>query len=379
VTLAVELRSAVLKEVWDLVANSPSVAKSKAHERAPLEHVDDTIHVCTHGLAELLAAPSQDRERCRSGCLECATSILRAFARVAAATEDAQPSAARLLQTVDDRLASHEHSVLSGEQTYAVDLEALRQIPATAGACLSELVGDGCGETAAAWEALERAAVGLLVSAVRAVANIDSVGFGAPPAARAPTAVLGQLRVIVDQVDRGAQGLPEESQRQGDRVGSLLSEVLRMGVPKHVLENLTRADISREALSGALVEVRTVWLQVAARELEIVRVLDGELASPSYARFGSLYKAVTAGAANVLAGGRLLDRPSEFNVFDALIHQHDGLAHAVELYTAGLRGNADAQTQKQLVVLTRLLRAVAALWITDARLDQAHSTPRVGS
>jgi hypothetical protein len=355
------------------------MATSTSHERAPLEQVDDTIHVCAHGLAELLAVPSQDRERCRSGCLECATSILRAFARAAAATEDAQPSAARLLQTVDDRLASHENSVLSGEKTYALDLDALRELPATAGACLSEFVSDGGGDAAAAWEALERAAVGLLVSAVRAVANIDSVGSGAPPSASAPTAVLGQLRVIVDQVDRGTQGLPEESQRQGDRVGRLLSEVLRMGVPKHVPEDLTRADASREALSGALVEVRTIWLQVAARELEIVRLLDGELASPSYARFGSLYKAVTAGAANVLAGGRLLARPSEFNFFDALIHQHDGLAHAVEFYTAGLRGHADAQTQTQLVVLTRLLRAVAALWVIDARLEQVSPTPHARS
>jgi len=194
------------------------MATSTSHERAPLEQVDDTIHVCAHGLAELLAVPSQDRERCRSGCLECATSILRAFARAAAATEDAQPSAARLLQTVDDRLASHENSVLSGEKTYALDLDALRELPATAGVCLSEFV-DGGGETAAAWEALERAAVGLLVSAVRAVANIDSVGFGAPPSASAPRAVLGQLRVIVDQVDRGAQGLPEEVARRGAGAG----------------------------------------------------------------------------------------------------------------------------------------------------------------
>jgi uncharacterized phage protein gp47/JayE len=103
------------------------------------------------------------------------------------------------------------------------------------------------------------------------------------------------------------------------------------------------------------------------------------MVSPSYAQFGDLRQAVTAGAANVLAGGRLLDRPSEFNFFDALIHQHDGLAHAVEFYTAGLRGHADAQTQTQLVVLTRLLRAVAVLWITDARLDQVRPTPRVGS
>jgi hypothetical protein len=351
------------------------MATSASHERALLEHVDDTIHVCAHGLAELLAAPSQDRERCRSGCLECATSILRAFARAAAATEDAQPSAARLLQTVDDRLASHENSVLSGEKTYALDLDALRELPATAGACLSEFVSDGRGDAAAAWEALEWAAVGQLVSAVRAVANIDSVGFGAPPAASAPTSVLGQLRVIVDQVDRGAQGLSEESQRQGDRVGRLLSEVLRMGLPKQVMADLTRAEASSQALSEALIEMRSIWHDVAARELEIVRILDSELASPNYPQLGPLRQTVMAGAANVLVDGRLLDRPGDFLLLDALIHQHDGLAHAVEFYAAALRGHTDARTHTQLIVLTRLLRAVAALWIIDARLEQVSPTP----
>jgi hypothetical protein len=118
---------------------------------------------------------------------------------------------------------SHENSVLSGEKTYDLDLNAVRELPVTAGACLSEFVSDRGGESLEAWEALERAAVGLLVSAVRAVANIDSVGFGAPSSARPPTAVLGQLRVIVDQVDRSAQGLSDASQRWGDRVDGELA------------------------------------------------------------------------------------------------------------------------------------------------------------
>ncbi len=367
VTAAVALRSAVLREVWELVADAPRPSTGAAHTHAPLEHVEDTIDVCARGLAELLVAPSQDRERCRSGCLECAASVLRAFARAALLTEDSQPSAARLLRTVDDRLASHENSVLSGEQTYALDLDALRQIPATVGASPPEPASDGNSEPAAAWEALEQTAVAVLVSAARAVANIDTVGVGAAPPASAPTVVLGQLRVIVARVERGARDLPEEPQRESDRVGRLLSEVLRIGLPKQALEDLTRADASTQALSEALGEVRSTWLDLAARELEIVRLLDDEMSSPSYAQSGSLRQTVTAGAANVLAGGRLLDRPGEFHLLDALIHQHDGLAHAVELYTAALRGHTDARTQTQLVVLTRLLRAVAALWVIDAR------------
>ena len=143
-----------------------------------------------------------------------------------------------------------------------------------------------------------------------------------------------------------------------------------MGLPKQVMSDLTREDAPAQARSKALSELRSVWHFVAVRELEIVRILDGELSLPSYSQPGSLRHTVMAGAANVLVGGRLLDRPSDFLLLDALIHQHDGLAHAVEFYTAALRGHTDARTQTQLIVLTRLLRAVAALWIIGTRLAQ---------
>ena len=86
-----------------------------------------------------------------------------------------------------DRLTSHENSVLSGEQTYALDLDALRQIPATVGASPPEPVSDGSGDPAAAWEGLEQTAVAVLVSAARAVANIDTVALVLRSSASAPT------------------------------------------------------------------------------------------------------------------------------------------------------------------------------------------------
>ena len=119
-------------------------------------------------------------------------------------------------------------------------------------------------------------------------------------------------------------------------------------------------------------------LYVCARglvELLGAPATDRERCRSGYPHFGSLRQTVTAGAANVLVGGRLLDRPGDFLLFDALIHQHDGLAHAVEFYAAALRGHTDARTHTQLIVLTRLLRAVAALWIIDARLEQVSPTP----
>jgi hypothetical protein len=367
----VELRSVVLRELWEQVSESASKATPAARGPTSLQRVEDTIHVCARGLVELLGAPATDRERCRSGCLESATSVLRAFARTPPTPADSQQPAARLLLSVDRRLTSREHSVLSGEKTYALDLDVLEQIAATT--AMSPSVDDGDEARAADWKGVEQASVVLLLSAVRAVANIDSGGLAAAPSATAPTAVLRQLRVIIDQVDRSVRDLPKEPQRESDRTGRLLSEVLRMGLSKQAMNDLTQADAPSQARGEALRELRSVWLDVAARELEIVRILDSELTPPNYAQLDSLRQTVTAGAANVLVGGRLLDRPSDFLLLDALMYQHEGLAHAVEFYTAALRGHADAQTQTQLVVLTRLVRSVAALWIIDARLEQTHS------
>jgi hypothetical protein len=377
VKATVELRSSLLQEAWDLAADSPLVANGATQERALLEHAYNTTNVSARRLATLLEWPAQDREERRRGCLECATSVLRAFARAARNSEHSQPSPVRLLQIVDNRLTAHENCVLSGEATYALDLDALRGIPATAGVPVSELVSDGGDDRTADWEGLERAAVGLVVSAVRAVANIDSVDFGSPPSVSTPPTVLGQLCTIVDQVDRATQGLPEEPQQDGNRVGRLLREALGTNVPRRVGEDLTRAGARRGTLSRALAEIRAAWLGLAARELEIVRVLDGELTSPSYAQVGSLREAVTAGAANVLAGGRLLNRPGEFHLLDALVYHYGGLALAAEQYAAPLRSHEDAQTKTQLLVLRRLLHAVAALWVIDARLVQLRAASSV--
>lgn len=360
-------RSSLLREAWRLVADSQAAPVVAADERVVLQRVADTLDVCARGLAGLLAESSPDRERCRRGALECAASVLRAFASAALA-DDSPASASRLLRTVDDRLVSHENSVLSGEKTYALDLDALSNIPASAAGTLSDLDGDG--SSAAAWERLAETAVVLLLVAVRAVANIDRA-VGPTPSSSVPARVLNELQLIVDELDRGARGLPETPEGESDRVGKLLSEVLRTGLPKHVLDDLSEAEPSSSQLREALAVVWLVWLDIGARELEIVGLLDRELPSPSYAQFASLRQAIVAGAANILAGGRLLERPEEFLLINALVHQHDGLAHAVEFYTAGLRGHAPARTQAQLVVATRLLRTVAALWLIDARLHRS--------
>ena len=104
-----------------------------------------------------------------------------------------------------------ENSVLSGEKTYALDVDVLEQIAAAAGAA-SPAADDGAEVRAADWQGVEQASVVLLPSAARAVANIGSGGLPAAPSESAPTALLRQLRVIGDQVDHSTRGLPKEPQ-----------------------------------------------------------------------------------------------------------------------------------------------------------------------
>jgi hypothetical protein len=98
-----------------------------------------------------------------------------------------------------------------------VDLDVIEQI-ATTTAVSPSVDSDDEAQTAD-WKWVEQASVVLLLSAVRAVANIDSGGLAAAPSASAPTAVLRQLRVIIDQVDRSVRDLPKEPQRESVRTG----------------------------------------------------------------------------------------------------------------------------------------------------------------
>ena len=82
-------------------------------------------------------------------------------------------------------------------------------------------------------------------------------------------------------------------------------------------------------------------------------------------RFGGLSAAIIEGAANVLYGARLVSRPGAFRHRDAWASQSVALSYAMEAYIRGLRGNSEGFAQAQLVVLTRLVRAVAAIATID--------------
>ena len=98
--------------------------------------------------------------------------------------------------------------------------------------------------------------------------------------------------------------------------------------------------------------------------------LDDDLPSPSYQqRFGTLGAAVVGGANNVLCAARLVDRPEAFRMRPAWGRQSLALSHALESYIDGLRGLRphEAFERSQLIVLTRVIRAAAAIAVIDLR------------
>jgi hypothetical protein len=131
------------------------------------------------------------------------------------------------------------------------------------------------------------------------------------------------------------------------------------GAPEHVL------NAAREA-----------WLVLATHEYVAVVALDGHLDVPTWERFGSVTSAIVEGAANVLSGARLASRPDAFRHRSAWRHQTVALTYAFEAYVAGLRGDAPSFERAQLMVLTRLIRAVAAIALLDLR--QTASLPTNG-
>jgi hypothetical protein len=87
--------------------------------------------------------------------------------------------------------------------------------------------------------------------------------------------------------------------------------------------------------------------------------------------------AITEGAANVICGARLIDRPGAFAHRRAWHHQAVALTYALEAYVAGLRGDTPSLGQAQLITLTRLVRAAAAIVLID--LAYEGTPPRTGS
>jgi hypothetical protein len=150
--------------------------------------------------------------------------------------------------------------------------------------------------------------------------------------------------------------------RRKDSIGRGLCESLRVPVDLSSLAALgepTRTERSQDLLNET---ARRAWLAIAARLYAVATSLDAQLPALDYnLRFGSVPDAIAAGGINLLTQARLLQRPGAFRHRRAWGRQGIAISHAIEAYIDGLQGDRDAMGRAQLIVMTRLVRCVAAL------------------
>jgi hypothetical protein len=302
-----------------------------------------------------------------------ATLLERALAAASAPGRDS-----RLGSGFDDalagRLGAHEHGVLAGELTYGVRVEEAD----AAAARLREVVAALASQTALSHGgllSLRIAAVELSALLVRAAGNA-AAGGGAAAAPESRSAALDRaLRAIEHELASRAHAAGPPVDERGDVASHHLAAALRVQASGRTVRAIASAG-SDGAPEHVLNAAREAWLVLATHEYVAVVALDGHLDVPTWERFGSVTSAIVEGAANVLSGARLASRPDAFRHRSAWRHQTVALTYAFEAYVAGLRGDAPSFERAQLMVLTRLIRAVAAIALLDLR--QTASLPTNG-
>ena len=260
------------------------------------------------------------------------------------------------------RLDAYEHAVLAGEVTYRVRSEEAGEAAARMRELLAGLAhqtSPSCGGPRSLWVA----AVELASVLVRAAGNAElSGGANEAPEARSPS-LDHALRAIELELAREAQTI----NAQGDVAAHHLAAALRVRAGDQPLEAIASRGVDCAA-GPALAATRHAWLVLATHEYLAVSALDSELGVPTYReRFENLTDAIVEGAANVVCGARLASRPGAFRHRSAWRHQTVALTYALEAYVAGLRGDAPSFARAQLIALTRLIRAVAAIALLDLR------------
>lgn len=284
---------------------------------------------------------------------------------------------ARLVDQLRRHLSAHEDRVLAGEITYNVggqegeeSAARIRQALARATQRTPTSNGDLLS--------LEIAAADMASLLVRAAANAASSGRADDAPEHRSTALDRTLRAITRELASRAGEVERPIDKRGDVVAHHLAAGLRIRVSHQALDELTSASAREPPDPALLRSARAAWLRLATCEYVAIAALDDQLKSPAYAeRFANLPTAVVDGAANVICGARLIGRPNAYRHRAAWGHQAVALSYALEAYVAGLRGDAPSLAQAQLIALTRLVRAVAAIALLD--VPGADGTARNGS
>ena len=287
----------------------------------------------------------------------------------ALAASPARSRASDVVGELDDalagRLRAHEHGVLAGELTYGVRVEEADAAAARLRGVVAALP-DQASSSHDGLLSLRLAAVELAALLVRAAGNA-ALASGAGEAPESRSAALDRaLRAIEHELRDRANAVRPPVDDRADVAAHHLAAALRVRAPERTLRTIASA--GSDGTPGLAVDAaREAWLVLATHEYVAVVAIDGRLDVPTWERFGSVTSAIVEGAANVVSAARLASRPDAFRHRSAWRHQTVALAYAFEAYVAGLRGDALSFERAQLIVLTRLIRAVAAIALLDLR------------
>ena len=303
-----------------------------------------------------------------SELVEAAARLVVAVAELAETAESGPGEhRAELADRLRRCLSAHEDDVLAGEITYGVQPEH-GEAPAVrirqAAASLSRNGATSKGDLLS----LRIGVVDLASLLIRAAANAAAGGGAAEAPEKRSAALDASLGAITLELAARADEVERPVDERADIVAHHLAAGLRVRVSHEALERVRTGSAGVPADRLSFDGARDAWLRLATHEYVAVTALDGQLDTPTYAdRFGGLAAAIVEGAANVICGARLVRRPDAFRHRRAWGHQAIALSYALEAYVAGLRGHAPSLGQTQLITLTRLVRAAAAIALLDLR------------
>jgi hypothetical protein len=300
-----------------------------------------------------------------------ASGLLLAVAEVLRLQGGRSDPRGHILGTLEGNLRGHEADVLAGEMTYELAARDAQAPAARTRRALALLRGsDSSGH--ADLLSLQVAAVDLAALLVRAAGNLATANRADAAVERAAIAAPQPLRAMALEIASRAEQLQRADDRVDPGAGPLCA-ALRVAVSIPAPEKLTSSGRSQSAGSVVRERARAAWFSLAAHEHRAVAAIDVEMSEPAYApRFPTLNDAVIEGAANILHNGHLLERPAAFRHGKAWSSHAVALSHAIEAYVRAVRGEEEGFARVQLIVLTRLVRAAAAIAILDSATTSPH-------
>jgi hypothetical protein len=265
-----------------------------------------------------------------------------------------------LLDQLARRLVTHEEAALAGEITYALEAaQAERSLKRTRETIAAMAQGSVSGDDL---RLLGSQAVDVAALLVLAAANSCESGSARAAPEPKPPALDYALDAIRTELAVRARRVEQRTDSRGDVAAHHLAAALRVRISQSTLEALASIDLTAKADAPWRNDAREAWLRLATHEYIAVTALDRQLERPTYAKaFGDLKSTLIEGSANVVCGARLLSRPTLFGHRRAWGHHLNALTYALEAYVAGVRGDIPSLEQAQLITLTRLVRAVAAI------------------